>query len=134
MSYYKQTLKVLNWIVKRWPQNTNLVLSILNSINDNQIACKKWLVDELKDVIETLPDIPKEPKILVMAGWYGLVGDMCRTRLKAKVQTVDRDVMCQPVGQQFFPNIKHKWGKMEEWDNFDFDIMFKIFRPRWKVN
>ena len=92
-------------------------------MNDNQMVCKKWLVDELKDVIETLPDMPKEPKILVMAGWYGLAGDMCRTKLKAEVQTVDHDIMCQPIGKEFFPNINHKWGKMEDWDNFDFDII-----------
>jgi hypothetical protein len=82
MSYYKKALDVLNWVVKQWPNNTKLILSIINSVNDNQMLCKKWLVTELKDVLDC-SEVPKHPKILVMAGWYGLVGDMCRTKLKA---------------------------------------------------
>jgi hypothetical protein len=122
MSYYKKALDVLNWVVKQWPNNTKLILSIINSVNDNQMLCKKWLVTELKDVLDC-SEVPKNPKILVMAGWYGLVGDMCRTKLKAEVVVVDKDILCQPVGNKLYPDIKHKFGEIEKWTDFDYDII-----------
>lgn len=123
MSYYKSALSAVTWCAKQWPNNHELVLSITNSVNENQMLCKKWLVDELKDILDSDNETVKNPKILVIAGWFGLVGEMCRTRLKAEVTVMDRDVLCEPVGRKMYPDIKHKWGNVETWDMFEYDII-----------
>ena len=121
MSYYKLALEAILKFGKQWPDRAQLYLSIAGSVNDNQMKSKKWLVEELADVLE-LREI-KNPKILLMAGWYGLVGDMMRTKLGAEVTKVDKEALCEPIGREMYPKIKHKWGHMEEWDNFDFDVI-----------
>lgn len=121
MSYYKLAIQAISKFGKQWPDRAQLYLSIAGSVNDNQMKSKKWLVDELAEVLE-LREI-KNPRILLMAGWYGLVGDMMRTKLNAEVVKVDRDSLCEPIGREMYPKIKHKWGHMQGWDDFDFDVI-----------
>jgi len=116
MSYYKEALKAVDISLRRFPHNVDLAISICNSVNENQMAIKRWLTAELSDICEMRG--MESPSVLVHAGWFGLVGDMIRTSsIKPhKVCIMDKDPMCEVVGKIMYPKIKHKWGKLEEFD------------------
>ena len=70
---------------------------LANALNRKQIACKKWLVDEVAETFG--PDLGC---VWVLGGWYGvlpaLMFDDARTRVE-RIVNVDLDERCAPVAE-----------------------------------
>ena len=62
MSYYKEALKSVDAALRQWPHNVNLALSIVNHVNENQMATRKWLTLELAEMCEMKELV--NPKVL----------------------------------------------------------------------
>lgn len=90
-----------------------LIKDIANSVNDNQIKNKKWLVKHLKPYLDMYTD----SKIVVAAGWHGLSAHI----INKDVISFDMDPRTKQV--KLFPNVKYKLSKIEEFDPSSFDII-----------
>ena len=60
----------LNRIVLR--EYPHRLKDFINSFSSNQVACKKWLVEQLLLVLKDRPDLPIK-KITILGSWYGNV-------------------------------------------------------------
>jgi len=90
-----------------------LVHSIANSVNSNQLKNKEWLIEKLNPYL----DMYNDPKIVVAAGWHGLAAHL----LDMNVVSVDMDPLCQET--KLFSNVKYKTCKIEDFDPSKFDII-----------
>lgn len=86
---------------------------IANSINYNQIVNKEWLLDS---VLQYSSLLPKHPKILILAGWYGLSGHMIAYDLPCQVTVVDKNKDCAIIGKALFPNLNHVTADLNDID------------------
>lgn len=75
-----------------------IIKSIINSVNKDQIENKKWLIEKLTPYLH----LYEKPKILVVAGWYGLLADMLSKQLDDNVYTSDKDSNCAKIGIKMF--------------------------------
>ena len=89
-------LKILKLIDNLNSDNT--IKTIINSVNKDQIENKKWLIEKLTPYLH----IYEKPKILVVAGWYGLFADMLSKQLDDNVYTSDKDSNCAKIGIKMF--------------------------------
>jgi len=79
------------------------IKSIINSVNRDQIESKKWLIEELKPHLQVFDN----PRILVVAGWYGLLAEMLSEHIGDKIYSSDIDPNCSKIGIKLFSdNIK----------------------------
>ena len=90
-----------------------LVKDIANSVNDNQIKNKKWLVKHLKPYLDMYSDC----KIVIAAGWHGLAAHM----IDKNVISFDMDPCTKQV--KLFPNVKYQLSTIEDFDPSQFDII-----------
>jgi hypothetical protein len=67
------------------------VKDIINSVNDNQLKCKKWLIENLKSVI----NLKSNPKICVAAGWYCTLGLDLRKLTDNTITSFDKNPLCK---------------------------------------
>jgi len=82
-----------------------IIKSIINSVNKDQIENKKWLIEKLTPYLH----LYEKPKILVVAGWYGMLANMLSKQIDDEVHTSDRDVNCTEIGIKLFDNkVKYK--------------------------
>ena len=63
------------------------IFDIINSVNDNQMANKEWLVDKLLPYID-----PKGADICILGGWYGLTALMLKQHLPEEIE-IDKYLM-----------------------------------------
>ena len=89
-------LKILKLVDNLNSDNT--IKTIINSVNKDQIENKKWLIEKLTPYLH----IYEKPKILVVAGWYGLLADMLSKQLDDNVYTSDKDSNCAKIGIKMF--------------------------------
>lgn len=94
--------------------NDKLVKSIINSLNDNQVKSKNWLIEKSKDYFSLLND----PKICVAAGWYGHLADKLSTFTNEQIVSFDKDPITKKIGQKLYSNILFK---VEDVINFKFE-------------
>lgn len=71
----------------------DVVKDIINSVNDNQMACKDWLFEHL---------VPHEHAV-VLGGWYGYTA----SNLSSAV-SVDLDPKCERYGKIMYPHVKFR--------------------------
>lgn len=90
-----------------------LAKSIANSVNQNQLKNKYWLIEHLQPYLDMYTD----PKIVVAAGWHGLTAHM----LDNNVTSFDMDPVCKDV--HLFPNVNYKTAKVEDFDPSQYDII-----------
>ena len=123
MSYkeqlYKNALKACAEIYRKSKYDKSIDLyrsfDIINSVNDNQIANKEWLVNEL------LPYIDEEGKrICVLGGWYGLTAFMLRQHISKNIiiDSVDSDQYCSKAARWLngdIKNINYITSTAEDW-------------------
>ena len=57
-------------------ENIDVIRDVINSVNDNQIKNKLWLIDKLKPYLNIYTD----PKIIIAAGWHGLLAHLLDDR------------------------------------------------------
>jgi hypothetical protein len=84
-----------------------IIKSIINSVNKDQIENKKWLIEKLTPYLH----LYEKPKILIVAGWYGLLANMLSDIINEKVHTSDRDPLCKEIGIKMFGNNIKFWTK-----------------------
>ena len=122
---YKKVLQCIKSVINTYP-DIQLVDSILNSVNDNQIENKKWLVESLDRYYETVkefPDLEGLPKTVIAAGWYGLAGHFIKKKYNTEVTSFDMDPMCKIVGQKLFSNVRFQTSTMQEFDPKQYHII-----------
>lgn len=90
-----------------------LIKDIADSVNDNQIKNKKWLVKHLTPYLDMYNDY----KIVVAAGWHGLAAHL----INKNVTSFDMNPLIKQV--KLFPNVKYKIATIEEFDPSSFDII-----------
>lgn len=91
------------------------IFDIINSINDNQMANKEWLVDMLLPYID-----PKGADICILGGWYGLTALMLRQHLPEEIEidNVDCDIWCSRIARRLndgAKNIRYATDNAEDW-------------------
>jgi len=77
-----------------------IIKTIINSVNKDQIENKKWLIEKLTPYLH----LYEKPKILVVAGWYGLLSDMLSKQIDDVVHSSDKDINCAKIGIKMFDN------------------------------
>ena len=87
----------------------DLIKSITNSVNANQVASKEWCVDAIIPYLS----MHVNNKVLIAAGWYGLLGHMLNDY---DVTTFDMDPMCREVGKKLYPELTHITSTIEDFD------------------
>tara|TARA_Y100001970_G_scaffold290728_1_gene425501 strand:+ start:4440 stop:5033 length:594 start_codon:yes stop_codon:yes gene_type:complete len=78
----------------------SIIKTIINSVNKDQIENKKWLIEKLTPYLH----LYEKPKILVVAGWYGLLSDMLSKQIDDVVHSSDKDINCAKIGIKMFDN------------------------------
>ena len=97
------------------------VKDIINSVNDNQLKCKKWLIENLKSVI----NLKSNPKICVAAGWYCTLGLDLRKLTDNTITSFDKNPLCKDVGKIFNSksNINFEVKDIIDFDCKDYDVI-----------
>tara|TARA_B100001113_G_scaffold348276_1_gene341907 strand:- start:513 stop:1121 length:609 start_codon:yes stop_codon:yes gene_type:complete len=93
--------------------NDRQVKSIINSLNENQVKSKNWLIDKSKDYLSLL----NNPKICIAAGWYGHLANKLEKYTDQKIVSFDKDPMTKKIGKKLYPDI---WFKVEDIKEFSF--------------
>ena len=110
---YKNILNVIDCC-----DNIYRVKTIVNSINDNQVQSKEWLIENCFEYFDMFNDA----KTVVVAGWYGLLGDMLyRGEYCSNITICDMDPKCREFGKRLYPHLKHITQRMSEIDVSDYD-------------
>ena len=91
------------------------VKTIINSVNDNQIKNKLWLIDKLKPFLSIYTD----PKIVVAAGWHGLLAHLLDD--KNNVTSFDIDDKCAQI--KLFDNVHYKTNDIAKHDPKSYDVL-----------
>lgn len=101
--------------------NDKIVKQIINSVNDNQKKCKKWLIDKSKRFIKNY----QSPKICIAAGWYGHLASMLLDYTDQPITSFDIDEQCKTIGKKFYKNknIKFVISDIKDFDCSSFDIV-----------
>jgi len=91
-----------------------IILDIENSINSNQISNKEWLVDFVSQYGNR--HFPRHPRILILAGWYGLAGYMIANEIPCTVTVVDKNPNCATIGEALYPHLNHVTADLNDFD------------------
>lgn len=111
MSYkvdlYKNGLKAIEKIYEKSKYDPDVDLyrsfDIINSLNENQMNSKEWLVDCLEPFLSTIPNLYN---IAVLGSWYGLLSAMLRQKVSHDlfITNIDSDPLSKEIGQQLLNN------------------------------
>lgn len=115
---YQKILADLDYICQTY-EDINLVREIINSVNNNQLASKSWLVDKCENYFESV----SKPKVLVAAGWFGLLGHLIKKKYDADVISFDMDPMCENIGKILFPEVEYESNFIENRSAAGFDFV-----------
>lgn len=96
-------------------ENIDLIKDVINSVNDNQIKNKLWLIEKLKPYL----DIYTTPKITIAAGWHGLLAHLLDDR--DNIKSFDIDDTCKQT--KLFDNVSYKTNDIVKQDPKESDIL-----------
>ena len=96
-------------------ENVDVIRDVINSVNDNQIKNKLWLIDKLKPYLNIYTD----PKIIIAAGWHGLLAHLLDDR--DNITSFDIDDKCAQT--VLFDNVNYKTNDIEKQDPKNADIL-----------
>ena len=96
-------------------ENIDVIRDVINSVNDNQIKNKLWLIEKLKPYL----DMYTTPKITIAAGWHGLLAYLLDD--KDNVMSFDIDDVCKQT--KLFDNVNYKTNDIIKQDPKDSDIL-----------
>jgi hypothetical protein len=100
---YKNALKQIEKIYEESKYNESIDLyrsfDIINSVNDNQIASKEWLVKKLMPFVKH--DLLYS--VAILGSWYGLLGMIMRYHVSEDViiRNIDSDPFSKEIGYKF---------------------------------
>ena len=95
--------------------NINIIQDVINSVNDNQIKNKLWLIDKLKPFLNIYTD----PKIVIAAGWHGLLAHLLDD--KENITSFDIDDKCAEI--KLFDNVHYKTNDIAKHNPENHDIL-----------
>lgn len=116
---YQKILSDLDYLCRTY-EDVNLVRDVINSVNENQLASKRWLVDECAECFEKFD----RPKVFIAAGWFGLLGHLIvEKHPTAKVTSFDMEPICEDVGKFMYPEVNFESDFIESHDCSGYDIL-----------
>lgn len=90
--------------------NTQYQYTILENFWESQIKSKLWLTTTLKNCISSTPE-----NIFIFGGWFGVLGTLlCENFNMKEIYSIDKDPMCEVIGEKLNPKVKFLTSKMEE--------------------
>ena len=95
--------------------NINIIQDVINSVNDNQIKNKLWLIDKLKPFLSIYTD----PKIVIAAGWHGLLAHLLDD--KENITSFDIEDKCAEI--KLFDNVHYKTNDIAKHNPENHDIL-----------
>ena len=95
--------------------NIDIIQDVINSVNDNQIKNKLWLIDKLKPFLSIYTD----PKIVIAAGWHGLLAHLLDD--KENITSFDIDDKCAET--KLFDNVHYKTNDIAKHNPENHDIL-----------
>ena len=95
--------------------NIDIIQDVINSVNDNQIKNKLWLIDKLKPFLSIYTD----PKIVIAAGWHGLLAHLLDD--KENITSFDIDDKCAEI--KLFDNVHYKTNDIAKHNPENHDIL-----------
>ena len=115
---YKNALKAIEEIYAKSKYDPNVDLyrsfDIMNSVNENQIKNKEWLVDTLLPYI----DQDKLKHVVILGSWYGLLSVMLQSKLSSdiEIRNVDSDEQTLMFGRKLIQDMGADNIRFEEND------------------
>ena len=110
-----------------------IISNIANSINDNQVKNKEWLVSHVVSYINNSHSnqqgvrdkfkLKNTPSVLILAGWFGLGGWLLTEQTPCDVTVVDKDPECAKIGKALYPNLLHKTADLNNFEVSGYDII-----------
>ena len=96
-------------------ENIDVIRDVINSVNDNQIKNKLWLIEKLKPYL----DMYTTPKITIAAGRQRVLAHLLDD--KDNVMSFDIDDVCKQT--KLFDNVNYKTNDIIKQDPKDSDIL-----------
>ena len=96
-------------------ENVDLIKDVINSVNENQIKNKLWLIEKLKPYL----DMYTIPKVITAAGWHGLLAHLLDDR--DNIKSFDIDHACAQT--KLFDNVSYKTNDIVKQDPKESDIL-----------
>jgi len=96
-------------------ENIDVIRDVINSVNDNQIKNKLWLIEKLRPYL----DMYTTPKITIAAGWHGLLAHLLDD--KDNVKSFDINDVCAQT--KLFDNVSYKTNDIIKQDPKESDIL-----------
>ncbi len=96
-------------------ENVDLIKDVINSVNENQIKNKLWLIEKLKPYL----DMYTIPKVIIAAGWHGLLAHLLDDR--DNIKSFDIDHACAQT--KLFDNVSYKTNDIVKQDPKESDIL-----------
>ena len=96
--------------------DVELIHDLANSFNKTQEESKAWLASYI-------PNLPMSTKVVVAAGWYGLMAQTIFHKLRCSVTSFDMNPDCEQWGIHLFDNIHFQTSKVEDFNCSKYDIV-----------
>lgn len=110
-SAYQKALNCIDYILRDLV-DIDQAKSIINSVNENQIKNKVFLVKNLRKYFH----ITNNFNVAVVAGWYGLGSYLLKECYSANVTNVDMNPKCKTFGKLMYPEVNHVTSTIEDFD------------------
>lgn len=123
---YKSAIKAIEKVYNesKWNKDVDFfrISDIINSINDNQLASKEWIVEKI------LPYLKKTDKIFIMGSWYGVLGHMLSQYTENDIIMYDVDPMSKEIGRYFCPTETHPNCHFRVGDAIEYYMVHEVGR------
>ena len=96
--------------------DVELIHDLANSFNKTQEESKAWLTS-------FIPNLPVTTKVVVAAGWYGLMAQTIFHKLRCDVTSFDMNPDCEKWGSQLFYGINFQTSRVEDFNCSKYDIV-----------
>lgn len=110
-SAYQKALNCIDYILRDLV-DIDQAKSIINSVNENQIKNKVFLVKNLRKYFNMNHKI----NTVVVGGWYGLGSYLLNQYYNVSVTNVDMDPKCKTFGKNMYPEVNHVTSTIEDFD------------------
>jgi len=96
--------------------DVELIHDLANSFNKTQEESKAWLTS-------FIPNLPVTTKVVIAAGWYGLMAQTIFHKLRCDVTSFDMNPDCEKWGSQLFYGINFQTSRVEDFNCSKYDIV-----------
>lgn len=108
---YQKALNCIDYILRDLV-DIDQAKDVINSVNENQIKNKVFLIKHLRKYFNMSYDF----NVAIVAGWYGLGSYLLKEFYGANVTNVDMDPKCKTFGKLMYPEVNHVTSTIEDFD------------------